>query len=199
MRRITTLALIFAAGPAMATCPTRADLREGIVLVQNEPIFIRADIELRPDGFNEVRLITDADEVKSVVTLTYDHALAPMSVNEGGEVRLLSYTGDTGALDDLARLGDVSLSLTEVSMDEETTRPVLFNHVGDGTRGILDCTYDTWTIRVMEAGATGEIDTREVEYAPEIGAILSERRITPDGDETLYDYTWIGTSADVAR
>jgi hypothetical protein len=199
MRPALTLALVLSAGPALATCPTRADLREGIVLVQNEPTFIRADIELRPDGFHEVRLIRDAEDNRSVVALTYTHALAPATWTEGNKTRLISYDADPVILNTLSTEGDVSLTATETSGNEISTRRMLFNHIGNDTRTILDCTYDAWTIRVMEAAEDGTIDTRELTYAPSIGAVLSARRIGPDGPETLYDYTWIGTSADVAR
>lgn len=199
MRAALTVALILATGPALATCPTRADLRQGIVLVQNEPTFIRADIELRPDGFQEVRLIRDADDNRSVVSLTYTHPLAPASRTEGRETRLISYDADTSVLDALPSQGDMTLSATETSGTGSTTRRILFDHTGTDTRSILDCTYDVWTVRMMEAAADGSIETREVTYAPDIGAVLSARRIGPDGPETLYDYTWIGTSADVAR
>ncbi|MEC7762262.1 MAG: hypothetical protein VX874_10175 [Pseudomonadota bacterium] len=199
MNHALTAALILTAAPALATCPSRADLREGIVLVQNEPYFIRADIELRPDGFHEVQLIRTADDARTVIALSYENALAPMSRTEGRETRLTAYDTDTRILETLPTEGDVTLSATDTAGAETTTRRMLFNHIGTDTRMILNCTYDVWTVRVMEAGADGTIDTRELVYAPDLGAVLAAHSIGPEGTETQFNYTWIGTSADVAR
>lgn len=194
-------ALVAFGGPAAASCPTRADLREGVTLVQNEPIFIRADVEAQPGGLLEVRLTRDARERATVVTLAYEHPLAPLSIRSAGQARLRSYDPTPAALDRLDVEGDATFSVTETTADgsRETGR-LLLNHTGAGTRRIQDCTYDVWTVRLMEADASGTIETRDVVYAPALGLVLAEAAIGPDGTaRPLYDYTWIGTAADVAR
>jgi hypothetical protein len=190
-----------AATPAFATCPTGADLREGVVLVQNEPTFLRTDVEVRSGALLEVRLSRDAEERATVRSLTYVHALAPEVINETGTPRLRVYDPEVTRLDRLDDLGDITFRVTERDeAGEETETQVLFNHVGTGTRRILDCTYDTWKVREMTARAHGEITTRELDYAPALGLVLAASEIDAGGDSRpLFSYTWIGTAADVAR
>ncbi|MAM62688.1 hypothetical protein [Maritimibacter sp. UBA3975] len=189
------------ASPALATCPTRADLTEGVILVQNEPSFLRSDIEIRGAGLFEVRLMRDADENASAMTLAYAHALAPEAINDAGALRLRAYDPAVTTLDRLDEAGDLTFDLIERDeAGEETSARLLFNHLGTRTREILDCSYEVWTVREMTARPGGEITTRELEYAPDLGVLLAAHEIDAAGQRrAIYEYTWIGTAADVAR
>ena len=85
MRRACALIPLLLAGPAMAACPDRLDLMQGIVLVQNGEHFRRADVEDTARGLMEVR----------GVQTRFDMALEQFSeaVRQGRRVQ-----GDSGAI-----------------------------------------------------------------------------------------------------
>jgi hypothetical protein len=198
MRLIALLTCL--ASPALATCPTAADLPAGVILVQNEPTFIRADFDLTARGLREVRLTRTPGAGNRVEARVADHVLTPALIDRVEGRSILTYDADVAALDELDRAGEARLSALITSETEgDRRRDLLFIYRGAGEAEILNCTYDTWTVRELRA-SDSEITTFEHSYAPALRLVLASREVLGDGAErVLFDYTWIGTAADVAR
>lgn len=175
---------------AQASCPTRADLREGITLVQNGDHFIRSDFELTAQGLREVRIERDESGERQRVII-FGHGLVPLGFSEGRDITRIIPGEDPARLDGLPAAGSMVTNGKLVEPDG-TPRAFQLVHVFAATNdvSILGCDYDTWEITetfVIDGQIEGE---RQVVYTPDLGVILA----TQD-----YAYSWIGTAADVAR
>ena len=190
------LALACLASPAMADCPTRADLRAGVTLVQNGEHFIRSDFELTGDGLREVRF-ERKDGTPRQRVFVFAHGLLPLGVSEGRAITRHIYDTAPERLDALSTEGSIVTRGTRIG-DNGAPQPVQVAHVHDGVSemAILGCRYETWKVRetrVIDGVIQGE---RLLTYAPELGVVVAqEPRQGRDG----FGYTWIGTAADVAR
>ena len=201
MRRACALIPLLLAGPAMAACPDRLDLMQGIVLVQNGEHFRRADVEDTARGLMEVRLERPGTgEARSSITF-YEHGLAASSEQTGSRIFRTAYRGDVGALDRLDELGEVSLSgeVTD-SAGERRALALIAAYLGAGEYAMAECRYATWQVRYAVASPGGEPAVFHMDFAPELGVVLAARQVDEAGrEEPLFAYTWIGTRADVQR
>lgn len=182
---------------AQASCPTRADLREGITLVQNGDYFIRSDFELTAQGLQEVRIERDQSGGRQRV-IVFGHGLVPLGYSEGRDITRLLPGEDPARLDGLPAAGSMVTNATLVDPDG-TQKPMQLVHVfSDASEtSILGCAYDTWEITetfVLDGAIRGE---RRLSYAPDLGVIVAAQ--SSDGSTQGYVYSWIGTAADIAR
>lgn len=189
-------ALACLASPAMADCPTRADLRAGVTLVQNGDHFIRSDFEWTGDGLREVRIERKDGKPRQRV-FVFAHGLLPLGVSEGRAITRLIYDTAPERLDALSTEGSTVTRGTRIG-DNGAPQPVQVAHVHDGVSemAILGCRYETWKVRetrVIDGVIQGE---RLLTYAPELGVVVAQE---PGQGRDGYAYTWIGTAADVAR
>lgn len=188
--------------PAEASCPTAEDLAEGVVLVQNAPIFVRTDVERQPTGFKEVRLIRDGDRRAQVQLSTFDHAIARSMTSDGLSETVFTYSDAVTRLDGLAQAGEVRFDVVASRRPaggpaQRTSGQLIYRFEGAGETRIMSCTYATWQVRELRADETGAISSRLLTYAPELRLVLAERALSGPG--VSYAYSWIGTSAEVAR
>jgi hypothetical protein len=193
MKFIAPLALALVAQPALSACPTRADVDDGIVLVQNTPFFVRADIERTPEGMRLEQLIrTDLGTTRSASLLA--HAFAPLETVTPEGITRYRYDGDPQVFDHIDQLGLYSLTATARRPDGESTQVTLdLRFEGHGHIDLAECGYDTLYVRLRRIPATGPTETSFLHFAPALGLILAA-----DGDAS-FRYQWIGTAADVAR
>lgn len=190
------LALACLASPAMADCPTRADLRAGVTLVQNGDHFIRSDFEQTGDGLREVRF-ERKDGTPRQRVIMFAHGLLPQGISEGRAIMQNIYDAAPERLDALSTQGSIVTSGTRIGEDG-APQPIQVAHVHDGLDevAILGCRYETWKVRetlVIDGVIGGE---RRLEYAPELGVVVAQE---PGQGRDGFKYTWIGTAADVAR
>lgn len=187
----------FVASPALATCPTSDDLVKGVVLVQNEPLYVRSDVELRTTGFIEARITGVPGGEKSGEVRSFDHALALSQSQQDGTQTLYAYNPTVERLNRLDKDGEARFTVSErTGGGKEQIAQLLFTYEGQGETVIQSCTYDTWRVREMRADAGGTVTTRWLTYAPRLGLVLGVE--APDPADS-FTYTWIGTAADVAR
>lgn len=195
MRVIFPLLLI--TSPALATCPTADDLAGGVVLVQNEPLYIRSDVELRATGFFEARITGAPGGDKTGHLRTFDHALALSQDQKDGVQRFFGYDPNVQQLDRLDEAGEARFRVTERSgVGKDVTAQLLLTFEGQGETTILTCTYDTWQVREMRADPEGTVSTRTLTYAPALRLVLA---VEAEDPAESFAYTWIGTTSDVAR
>lgn len=193
MKFIAPLALLLLAQPALAACPTRADLDDGLVLVQNTPFFVRADIERTPFGV-QIEQLTRTDRGTTRRASLLAHAFAPLeTVTPGGVIRY-RYDGDPEVIDHIDQLGLHSLTATALRPDGASARVTLdARFEGHAELDLAECSYDTLYVRLRRIPETGPTETTFLHYAPALGLILAA-----DGAAS-FRYQWIGTAADVAR
>lgn len=191
-RRFGLSALIaLAATGAQASCPTRADLSEGVVLVQNTPAFVRSDFDIVDGGIRETR-VDRLDGSLQARTRLLAHGLLDISG--------VDYDDDPGALDALPETGRVIL--TGALRDAARPVPVAFaaTYLGDGTQALAECRYDTWQVRVQELYEGRAGPAFVVDFAPALGLVLAVAELDAAGaTRPLYAYQWAGTAADVER
>lgn len=176
---------------ALASCPTRADLAEGVVLVQNTPAFLRSDFQIGFGGIVEDRV----DRIEGPWrrdTRIWTHGLLDST--------RVDYDGRVSALDNLPDAGHVLL--TGELRDTRRRMPVAFDatYLGPGSRALAECNYETWRVRIQEVFVSRAGPAFEVDYAPELGLVLAVALLDDTGTPVpLYAYQWAGTAADVAR
>jgi len=187
---LSGLIAVGAAG-AEASCPTRADLSEGVVLVQNTPAFLRSDFDVVDGGIRETRVDRLGGTLQARTRLLA-HGLLDISG--------IDYDDDPGALDALPETGHVILTGELRGADRQV--PVAFDatYLGDGTQALAECRYDTWQIRVQEVYEGRAGPAFVVDFAPALGLVLAVAELDDAGATMpLYAYQWAGTAADVER
>lgn len=173
MRNILSAALVVAATlPALAeTCPTNADLENGIRLTRDDPFF-SVILTQTPDGLAEARVATRGAQSETVNTI-YRHPLAVSSRISNGVTFTAEYGDDPTALNDLNALRTWS---TPVSLFQNgeffTNGTYTATLTGLGQAEIGPCTYDVWRVRDVILLDNGVSIQFEKSYAPELGAIL---------------------------
>lgn len=189
------LACIMATAPALASCPTDNDLREGIVLVQNEPNFVRSDFDLEAGMLREVRVTRGGENDTATIRL-FEHGLAPVLTSDADGERVFTYTPAPVKLDGLRAVGEMRFEVMEVdAFGKPIVAQTIFTFVDTARFDIMTCDYEVWKIRVTSAKLDATIETRDIDYAPALGLVMASR-----GDRGVnYRYSWIGTAADVAR
>ena len=184
---------------AGAGCPVLDDLRAGVTLVQNAPFFRRADFQITAQGLREI--VQDDSNMRPRNTVAFHgHGLALLRRDAGGVSESIRYDGALGDLDRLEALGEVVL--TGEASDGGPPRPVAIRltHRGNQRVDLAECGYDVWRIRREETMPGGETMEREQFFAPDLGLVLAEWLVAPDGKALLsYAYGWAGTADDVRR
>jgi len=176
---------------AQASCPTRADLADGVVLVQNTPAFLRSDFAL---GFG--RIVEErVDRIEGPWrrdTRIWAHGLL--------DATGVDYRGGISALDALPDTGHVLL--TGERRGAQAGAPVAFDatYLGQGSRALAECRYETWRVRVQEVFESRAGPAFEVDYAPALGLVLAVTLLEDSGASVpLYAYQWAGNADYVAR
>lgn len=198
-KTLPALALCLAAPPGFAGCPTGADMARGIVLVQNQPFFIRSDFEATPDGFVEERLV-DVDGRKRASTATYRHGLVLTAERAAAGAIEIVYPDPIAPVDALPEAGRLTLGGRLTGPRGEAPVDLVLDFIGHGSVALAECAYDTWTVASSLTTSDGAGARLQVEYSPELNIVLAAGQLEPDGTVTpAYAYQWAGTAADVAR
>jgi hypothetical protein len=202
MRRLLFLLGCLVPGLAGATCPTRSDLGQGIVLVQNGEPFRRADFQMTAQGLKEVRQQNEGGRVQNTVAY-YAHGLASSLEQSGGRSFRTLYHGDVRDLERLDELIEVTLT-GEVLDSEGGGREQIALRVtwqGEDSYALAACRYDVWRVRYEYITPGGRAARFDLDYAPRLGLVLAGREIggADNGEAQVFAYTWIGTDADVQR
>lgn len=186
---------------AHAACPTRADLTDGIVLVQNAPFFARADIEAIPGGGLRLDRVERTGATPALSSIRLAHAFAPLEITTDNGRTIYAYDGDPDLFDHIDLLGQHSLAAI-VTDAGGTTTPLTIDAQYEGAAQIAlaECRYDTWRVRITRASDTGPAEALRLHYAPSLGIVLAATALDPTGESTPdFTYQWIGTASDVAR
>ncbi|MDU8926612.1 hypothetical protein RXV86_04365 [Alisedimentitalea sp. MJ-SS2] len=200
MFRFLTACFCLLPWAAHAACPTRADLTEGITLVQNAPHFRRADFQNTPLGLTETRQNRVGGGLGRSASL-YLHGLTPIEEIRPDGTWRHSYHGDLSQLDRLDVLTQVSLAGTatdNTGQHREFTLHVRF--IEQHRYHLKECPYVVWSLSHEITSAGHGPEHLHLDYSPELGIVLSARHLTDDGKVIpVFSYTWIGTKADIKR
>lgn len=202
MTRVLAFALcaVALAPLALSACPTRADLAEGVVLVQNTPHFVRSDYEsARAQLFyrSEMR----RDEMILVETGYLDHALAPQEIDIDGARESFTYAGDVALFDHLDQLGSVEMEARHtLASGEDIDMTLRAEVMGHSEIELAECRYLVWDIAYSRLREGMPAENARLAYAPDLGLVLAVYVAVPGGTlQPVVTYQWAGTAADVRR
>lgn len=177
-------AALVAAAPLAAgadTCPTNADVQNGVRLTRADPFFSIVQTQT-PEGLAEARVM-QRDGQKDAVSSLFEHPLAVIRrIGSNGTLEL-HYGADTMILDTLPSLDKWSTSVSLVSNGETINRGEYSVRLIDVTQAqVGNCAYDVWRIEDSLALSGSEPLRFEKSYAPDLGLVLSSIRLDAQGD-----------------
>lgn len=173
-------ALLPGAAMAQGTCPTAADLDEGVRVTRFEPFFSSV-FTRQGDSLHEARVM-DRDGLPEEVSTVYAHPLAVQRTLRGdGRTFEFVFTEDTGLIDNLPQTGRWTSAVQLLAGQSELGRGTFaLTFDGFGSETIGGCTYETWEV-------TSALDMPAVvnslwvyEYAPALGLVLLAQRMEGD-------------------
>lgn len=178
---LAALVLSSSAAVGQVTCPTMADLDQGITLIRGEPFYSNVMTHTE-DGLAEARIVT-RDGVRETVSSTYAHALAVTQRIGANGTLGLTYAGDTFEMDQLDTLGtwmtDVTLSTDGVPTVTGTFRATFVARI---SFPIGACEFETWQVRT-ELDLADRAPLRMDRYfAPALGISLGAVSLDADGN-----------------
>ncbi len=194
---LAVLALL--AAPALADCPTGADLAEGIILAQNEPFFMRGDFKATPEGFVETRVIEIGGKLQEAMAL-YRHGLVMTGEHSAAGHVEITYVDDLRPVFELPETGKAAISGIAKGPLGEAYVELELEFLGHGEAVLGDCTFETWTVKSSLLDREGTGASFRVAYSPELDVILSAGQIGADGNVTpAYAYQWAGRAVDMTE
>jgi hypothetical protein len=173
--RLLPLFLILAA-PALAECPTKADLAQGVTLLRENPYF-GSTYRVEDDVLNEYRImLRDGDEQRR--TTTYYHPLAVDTQDSRSGTVDYDYHAD---LEPLTRIDEAEEFAAQVtlSVDDERLAAGSYRvfYEGESEVTVGDCTYDSWLLS-NEVRLDGyEPIILLWDYAPDLGLIVRTEQV----------------------
>lgn len=178
MRAILVSLLL--SSPAMAACPTKADLAEGVTLVRASPLF--KVMYREEDGvLTEYRQMSRLeDEVRRAST--YANALAVEQQESANGIISFDYMADMDAALKVDETGDFAAMFGLIVDGKRfgTGHYRLF-YEGEGRVRIGDCVYDTWVLRNENAIEGMEPIHFLWDYAPDLGVVVRTEQVDPRG------------------
>ena len=172
--RILAAALAAAATPLAAsadTCPTRADVDNGVRLTRLDPFF-SVVFTNTSDGLAEARVIQRGG-AREVAGTVYSHALAVTSRSTPNGPLTIAYDADPASLDDLPAIrtwnSTVTLTLDDAPFAQGSYTATV---TGFGEATIGACSYDVWRVRDLLSLDNGAILAFEKSYAPALGLVI---------------------------
>ena len=194
-----TAALLLAASPLRADCPTGDDLGDGITLAQNTPYFMRSDFKSTEQGFVEHRVIKSGEDTRTTMAL-YRHGLAKVSEHSHLGHTKISYVDKVTPLDQLPEKGKVSISGIARGPKGESFVELELTFVQSGQRALAECRFDTWEVISSLRDRNGTGAAFRMHYAPELDLVLAVSALGEDGrDSPVFTYQWAGKTSDIAR
>ncbi|WP_288926959.1 hypothetical protein [uncultured Maritimibacter sp.] len=178
MRAILVSLLL--SSPAMAACPTKADLAEGVTLVRASPLF---KVMYREEGgvLTEYRQMSRLEgEVRRAST--YANALAVEQQESANGIISFDYMADMDAALKVDETGDFAAMFGLIVDGKRfgTGHYRLF-YEGEGRVRIGDCVYDTWVLRNENAIEGMEPIHFLWDYAPDLGVVVRTEQVDPRG------------------
>lgn len=178
MRAILVSLLL--SSPAMAACPTKADLAEGVTLVRASPLF--KVMYREEDGvLTEYRQMSRLEgEVRRAST--YANALAVEQQESANGIISFDYMADMDAALKVDETGDFAAMFGLIVDGKRfgTGHYRLFFE-GEGRVRIGDCVYDTWVLRNENAIEGMEPIHFLWDYAPDLGVVVRTEQVDPRG------------------
>ena len=178
MRAILVSLLL--SSPAMAACPTKADLAEGVTLVRASPLF--KVMYREEDGvLTEYRQMSRLEgEVRRAST--YANALAVEQQESANGIISFDYMADMDAALKVDETGDFAAMFGLIVDGKRfgTGHYRLF-YEGEGRVRIGDCVYDTWVLRNENAIEGMEPIHFLWDYAPDLGVVVRTEQDDPRG------------------
>ncbi|EAQ12271.1 MULTISPECIES: hypothetical protein [Maritimibacter] len=178
MRAILVSLLL--SSPAMAACPTKADLAEGVTLVRASPLF--KVMYREEDGvLTEYRQMSRLEgEVRRAST--YANALAVEQQESANGIISFDYMADMDAALKVDETGDFAAMFGLIVDGKRfgTGHYRLF-YEGEGRVRIGDCVYDTWVLRNENAIEGMEPIHFLWDYAPDLGVVVRTEQVDPRG------------------
>lgn len=178
MRAILVSLLL--SSPAMAACPTKADLAEGVTLVRASPLF---KVMYREEGgvLTEYRQMSRLEgEVRRAST--YANALAVEQQESANGIISFDYMADMDVALKVDETGDFAAMFGLIVDGKRfgTGHYRLF-YEGEGRVRIGDCVYDTWVLRNENAIEGMEPIHFLWDYAPDLGVVVRTEQVDPRG------------------
>ncbi|MEC7762263.1 MAG: hypothetical protein VX874_10180 [Pseudomonadota bacterium] len=183
------------ASPAMAQCPTKADLAGGVTLVRASPMF--KVIYREEDGvLTEYRQMSRLEgEVRR--SSTYLNALAVQEQDSTNGTIAFDYMADMDAALAVNETEDFAAMFALIVDGKRygTGHYRLF-YEGEGRVRIGECGYDTWVLRnESEIEGMGTIHFLW-DYAPDLGIVVRTEQVDPRGRTlSVVEYDGIVTGA----
>ena len=178
MRAILVSLLL--SSPAIAACPTKADLAEGVTLVRASPLF--KVMYREEDGvLTEYRQMSRLEgEVRRAST--YANALAVEQQESANGIISFDYMADMDAALKVDETGDFAAMFGLIVDGKRfgTGHYRLF-YEGEGRVRIGDCVYDTWVLRNENAIEGMEPIHFLWDYAPDLGVVVRTEQVDPRG------------------
>lgn len=178
MRAILVSLLL--SSPAVAACPTKADLAEGVTLVRASPLF--KVMYREEDGvLTEYRQMSRLEgEVRRAST--YANALAVEQQESANGIIAFDYMADMDAALKVDETGDFAAMFGLIVDGKRfgTGHYRLF-YEGEGRVRIGDCVYDTWVLRNENAIEGMEPIHFLWDYAPDLGVVVRTEQVDPRG------------------
>lgn len=178
MRAILVSLLL--SSPAVAACPTKADLAEGVTLVRASPLF--KVMYREEDGvLTEYRQMSRLEgEVRRAST--YANALAVEQQESANGIISFDYMADMDAALKVDETGDFAAMFGLIVDGKRfgTGHYRLF-YEGEGRVRIGVCVYDTWVLRNENAIEGMEPIHFLWDYAPDLGVVVRTEQVDPRG------------------
>lgn len=174
------LASFASGGVAQTTCPTRADLVDGITLTRHDPFFSIV-LTATAEGVSEARLMDFRGSPEEVSSL-YSHPLAVVERQGSDGLLNIEFQYDTSEIDNLPDLGTWQSPITFLRNGVPTTTGTFtITYLGTQIVTIGSCAYSTWVVHVnMYLEAFGPLLSVR-HYAPDLGVPVLNTTLTPDG------------------
>ncbi len=198
-RPFVLAALIVAAAPLHAECPTSADLEAGIVLAQNTPFFLRGDFKAVDEGIVERRVMVVGGEAVESMAL-YRHGLVMTGEHSPTGHVEITYVDDLAGVYHLPDTGKAAISGIAKGPLGDAYVELELEYLGSSTLTLGECAFETWQVASSLKDRSGAGAVFELDYAPELGVVLGARLIGDDGSRSpTYAYQWAGTAAEIAN
>ncbi|MEO1775141.1 MAG: hypothetical protein AAFS07_09340 [Pseudomonadota bacterium] len=183
------LAAALIATPALATCPSGADLATGITLSRSAPAY--ETYYERSDGrLTEVRRATRGDQTLEV-TQRFQHHLAPWVTEQPGGSLEFRYDGEVSELNNLKASRQWTSSLTVLQNGEPlTTGQRTVSMIDEGQMAVGGCLYRIWEVGTTTRLLTGAVVGYRQYYSPTLGLVLRSIQLDARGEavrEVRYD------------
>lgn len=173
--------LSLASGTAVANCPDKANLDDGVVLYRSAP-FLGSLFKIHSGQLQEWRLTSKDGDTEIAFTNT-NHALLAGSRLKGKTVIGLFYDTDVASLDDLPTSKQWQSEVTfRVGSAEKASGTVSIQYRNVHSHKLGECEFSVWEVDVTTSLSVTPTSTFRKFYAPSLGLVLGSIKLDANGN-----------------